>query len=550
MLLIIFSTRNSSLFLINDDVLIDHILSGRTFNVQGDVPPFISFILSKFINVLYAIFGTKLSIYGIFLFIINFLITIIIFNLTINSKNKIKVMLGFSLIIILLPTLFYSPTFTITAFLALGVGVLGLISYLDMEGKNFYIISFLIMVIVAGFLIRPPVLFGFTLFFGLFIVQRIIFSNRTTKVVSLITTLIIVLVFLIEKILQVNHLNKSIELSEYFKFTDLRAGLSFTNAIFKAQQLVIDGLIPNSPFSKVDFLLLLNWFNLDSSKFNFNNLNYVISYVDEFIGLKALFQLNIADNFNRLLVETSGLNKFWICFVTLIIILMGKYLLDFQYMSSIFLLFIGFLGGFYYLSAAGRLPYRTIFPIAILLLFSIFLFKEFNLFIQKKKVLAIIITFLTLFVIDFHYSNYFGFIQINKNNNSFLSFYKSRDYLLHQFIQNNRIIIAPIDVLPISIQGTSFKNIEWKSSKNSIPVDWTVGSPSWVAKVDQLGVLSNNVFISLAKNKNVYFVGSSDTAHLIEYFMNDNSISRGKLCSITNLNGLDVFTYQAKENDC
>jgi len=295
-LLIILSTRNSSLFLINDDVLIDHILSGRTFNVQGDVPPFISFILSKFINVLYAIFGTKLSIYGIFLYIINLFISLILLNIIIKSKYLIQIGLGSFLLIVLYPVLFYSPTFTITAFLAIGIGIIGLYVYLVQGGRNYLLISLLNMIIISGILVRPQAFFGYLVFFGPLIVYKIIKSEKFTKIIFSFSFTLMAFILLLNKFLKTNFLNKSPDYLNYFKFIELRAELSFTNAIFKAQQLIIDNSIPNSPFKSIDFLLLLNWFNLDKSKFNFVNFNYVIDFVDEYKGINAIFNTNNLDN--------------------------------------------------------------------------------------------------------------------------------------------------------------------------------------------------------------------------------------------------------------
>lgn len=549
MLLIILSTRNSSLFLINDDVLIDHILSGRTFNVQGDVPPFISFILSKFINVLYAIFGTKLSIYGIFLYIINLFISLILLNIIIKSKYLIQIGLGSFLLIVLYPVLFYSPTFTITAFLAIGIGIIGLYIYLVQGGRNYLLISLLNMIIISGILVRPQAFFGYLVFFGPLIVYKIIKSERFTKIIFSFSFSLIAFIFLLDKFLKTIFLNKSPDYLNYFKFIELRAELSFTNAIFKAQQLIIDNSIPNSPFKSIDFLLLLNWFNLDKSKFNFVNFNYVIDFVDEYKGINAIFNTNILDNIERLIIETSSLNKFWILFILFFVTFMGKNYFKLNILI-LGILFISFFSGFYFLSAAGRLPYRTIFPVAILLLSSLFVIQELTNKKPKNYISFIVICVLVLFSFDFHFSNYFGFKQIYKSNIDSLNFYQKREKELSIFLGDKNVIIAPIDVLPMSIQGTTYRNISWNSSNNSISIDWTAGSPSWNLKAHRLGINHENVFNSLSKTKNFYYAGTSDSAHILEDYMIQNNIKIGKLCSIANLNGLDVFTYQAKVNDC
>jgi hypothetical protein len=294
---------------------------------------------------------------------------------------------------------------------------------------------------------------------------------------------------------------------------------------------------------------LLNWFNLDKSKFNFVNFNYVIDFVDKYKGISAIFNTNILDNIERLIIETSSLNKFWILFILIFITLMGKNYLNLN-IRILGILFISFFSGFYFLSAAGRLPYRTIFPVAILLLSSLFIIQELNNRKPKNSTSFIVIFVLVIFSVDFHFSNYFGFKQIHKSNIDSLNFLQKREKELSIFLSNNNVIIAPLDVLPMSIQGTTYRNILWNSSTKSLSIDWTVGSPSWNLKAHRLGINHENVFRSLSKTKNFYYAGTSDSAHILEDYMIENNIEIGKLCSITNLSGLEVFNYQAKANDC
>jgi len=64
---------------------------------------------------------------------------------------------------------------------------------------------------------------------------------------------------------------------------------------------------------------------------------------------------------------------------------------------------------------------------------------------------------------------------------------------------------------------------------------------------------TNNLYNSLAKQENVYWVSNSYLAEILEMYMNDRNIYRGKLCSVAKLTGPDqaeIFTYQAKVEDC
>ena len=97
------------------------------------------------------------------------------------------------------------------------------------------------------------------------------------------------------------------------------------------------------------------------------------------------------------------------------------------------------------------------------------------------------------------------------------------------------------------------KNLEWKSGHSTLALDWSTFSPTWRGTVDKLGLDSNNVYNSLATQENVYWISNSYLAEILNMYMNDRQIYRGKLCSVAKLTGDDqaeIFTYQAKETDC
>ena len=95
-----------------------------------------------------------------------------------------------------------------------------------------------------------------------------------------------------------------------------------------------------------------------------------------------------------------------------------------------------------------------------------------------------------------------------------------------------------------------FKNIYWESSSKTLNIDWSVNSPSWNLRAQKLGLNSDNLFKSLATKKYFYYAGTEENSQILNYYMNDHAILRGKLCEIKDIQGLKLFTYQAKEKDC
>ena len=105
----------------------------------------------------------------------------------------------------------------------------------------------------------------------------------------------------------------------------------------------------------------------------------------------------------------------------------------------------------------------------------------------------------------------------------------------------------------MATQGVYFSNLNWESGKRTLALDWSTYSPSWRLTARNLELDSLNVYSSLATKKNVYWVSDAYLAEILNYYMNDRNIYRGKSCSVKKLSGKDnaeVFTYQAKETDC
>ena len=147
---------------------------------------------------------------------------------------------------------------------------------------------------------------------------------------------------------------------------------------------------------------------------------------------------------------------------------------------------------------------------------------------------------------------YLGTIGINSLNMKRFEFAQNRDQELTQALET-ATFIGPLAYFPINTQGSYFSNLNWKSGVNTVALDWSTFSPSWRAQVAKLNLDTNNLYNSLAKQENVYWVSNSYLAEILEMYMNDRQIYRGKLCSVAKLSGPDqaeIFTYQAKENDC
>lgn len=541
-------TQKYSIFLINDDVLIDQILSGRVSGNPSSTVPFISILLGKILYLFYKFAGDTTSLFGILLISVNLLIILVIINLTFFLKNKVYYLVGISIILLIIPTTLISPTFTITAFLAQGIGLISLIVYNINNGKNLYFYFSNVFLITIGFLIRPETFFGILLFLSPILLIIIIKLKRFIIIIKLAAYFLFL--NFIELLMRNSFIQNSDLIKDYLNFVDLRGSLSFTPALLKLHQLIISGEIQNSPFSNVDFILLQKWHVFDENIFNYENLNFIIMNVKNLIGIQGILNVDIMNVINRFNSEGSNFYQFLILTLILVLAINLKnknFLINgFLFLVTVFT----YMFGFYYLASVARLPYRTIFPLAILLIFTTYLFNQKNINSRNLNFFIVLTFVLSIFNINFHLKDEFGLSKILARNKQSLTYFKNRDDLLVKNLEKNEILISPIDNLPLSIQGTISRNISWKSSRNLISVDWSVNSPSWKSKVNKLGLDQENLYNSLARSKNVYYAGDSKTAKILDFYMNDHGILRGKFCKIKVIDNLEIFTYQASENVC
>ena len=151
-------------FFVNDDVLLSQMLSGEYTGKPSSGVTFISNILGNFISWFHQNNISRISIYGIILSILNLIILFAVIKIIQMKDNQTANWLGLSTLALIFPVLLISPTFTITAILLIGIGILGItLCIVRFHEKNIHFVFF-ILLIIAGILIRIDALYGNVIF--------------------------------------------------------------------------------------------------------------------------------------------------------------------------------------------------------------------------------------------------------------------------------------------------------------------------------------------------------------------------------------------------
>jgi hypothetical protein len=152
-------TERYAIFAINDDSVLERILSGRYALEANSIVSFMTLMLGKSISVFYSLFGTNFSWYGLFLLIINYLIGVAIIRLGSIDKRNYNIWITIMVLILITPFNILTPTYTVTSILSCGIGIIGLVYSLIRKVTNIEILFYMFLISV-GFLIRPEALLG------------------------------------------------------------------------------------------------------------------------------------------------------------------------------------------------------------------------------------------------------------------------------------------------------------------------------------------------------------------------------------------------------
>jgi hypothetical protein len=553
--LLTFLLRNITTWGVNDDFVIEQIINSREHPYLNSIVSFMSLPLGFLMAATYKIFGD----YNWYGFLITFsnlvflLATVYILN---SYNNRLIRNISISTLALVFPFLLLNPTYTVTSILLSFSGLFLFLNNIRMKSNKRAIFFFSGFVLALGIAIRIDSLVGLLVFFGPFaVIYTFINKIHKVKLVNLIlfvlpTLTLFVLQYAINFMVQSNN-DENIE---YLKWQENRHELFYTPAILKLHQNVAAGNVLKETWGDVEFTLLRNWAYSDQSVYSSKNLEIGRNFVDSYIGIKGL---NNADPLKVLETLFSYLNNVKLFILLSIGLLISSLVLsrNKSLFSGLTLpLFGSFLISFYYGAAVLRLPIRVTVPYLITFMLIVLFCAEISeiKYVNSKFFRVFIGLSTTLFLIWFTLFKAFGFLALLDINNVNLNWAKQRNAELIDFDSNAKFI-GPMVHMPSAASGPFLPIDNYSILRKSLVLSWSIFSPSWKSQARDLKINPENIYESLAKNKNLYFVSEPGLASVVDMYMNDHNILRGKMCPLYDLTGYDnakIFTFQAKETDC
>jgi hypothetical protein len=551
-----FLARNFTTWGINDDFVIEQIINSQNHSYSKSIVSFMSLPLGFLLSAIYKIFG-DMNWYGILISLSNLiflLITVHIFN---SYKNRIIRNISIVVIALIFPYLILNPTYTVTSILLSFSGFFLFLNSVKLKNNKGVIFLIAGSVLALGIAIRIDSLVGLLVFFGPFtIIYTFINKIHKLKLVNFIYFMIPTLTLLVLQ----SAINFTVQANndgniEYLKWQEIRHELFYTPAILKLHQNVASGSVLNDTWGDVEFTLLRNWAYGDQNVYSAQNLETGRNYVEKYIGIRGV----IISDPSTVLETLSGYLKDVKFFILISVFLLFLSLIIAK--NRIFFgcliapLVLSFLISFYYGAAVLRLPIRVTFPYLITFMLIVLFCVEIS-NVRKyansnffRSALGLLNIF---FLIWFTLFKSFGFISLLENNKVNLNWAKQRNIELLSFDSEAKFI-GPMVHLPSSASGPFLPNDNYSILQESLVLSWSNFSPTWKSQARELKIDPENFYESLAKNKNVYFVSEPGLASVVDMYMNDHNILRGKMCPLIDLRGYDnakIFTFRAVEGDC
>jgi len=551
-----FGLRNYTTWGVNDDFVIEQIINSQNHPYLNSIVSFMSLPLGFLIAAIYKVFGDN-HWYGILITLSNLIFILITVYILKSYSDKLIRNTSILVLAFIFPFLVLNPTYTVTSILLSFSGLFLLLNTLRVKNnqKAIYLVSG--FALALGIAIRIDSLFGLLVFFGPFTLIYIfinkIFTVKLTNIFLFIlpTVSLLVLQYAINFMVVVN--NK--ENLEYLKWQEVRHELFYTPAILKLHQNVAAGKVLNKTWGDVEFTLLRNWAYGDQSVYSSQNLQTGRNFVDSYIGVRGVTNAHPLTVIETLTGYLKDVKSF--VFSSLVLLIFGLLISSNKILFSglVTPLVISFLISFYYGAAVLRLPMRVTIPYLIsfmlLVLFCIEISSLSKYATSRFFRTALGSTYI-LILIWFTIFKAFGFFSLLENNKVNLNWAKQRNTELLDFDSGAKFI-GPMVHMPSAASGPFISANNYPILHNSLVLSWSNFSPSWKSQARNIKIKPNNFYESLAKNKNLYFVSEPGLASVVDMYMNDHNIPRGRMCPLTNLSGYDnakIFTFQANESDC
>ena len=552
--LLTFLFRNFTTWGINDDFVIEQIINSQEHPYINSIVSFMSLPLGFLIAATYK-FGDN-NWYGILISFSNLVFLLTTVHVLNSYRNKTIRNISIFVLALVFPFLILNPTYTVTSILLSFSGLFLFINNIRVTNNKKAIFLISGFVLALGIAIRIDSLVGLLVFFGPFALIYI-FINKINKVklVNLIlfispTLILLILQYAINFAVQSNN-DENIE---YLRWQENRHELFYTPAILKLHQNVAAGNVLKDTWGDVEFTLLRNWAYGDQSVYSSKNLETGRNFVDSYIGIRGVNNADPLKVFETLISYLNDVKLFILLSIGLIISGLALSRNKFLFSGLTMPLVGSFLISFYYGAAVLRLPIRVTVPYLITFMLVVLFCADISgvKYVNSRFSRVFIGLSTTLFLTWFTLFKAFGFLSLLDINNVNLNWAKQRNTELIDFDANAKFI-GPMVHLPSAASGPFLFNNNYSSLKSSLVLSWSNFSPSWKSQARDLRINPENFYESLAKNKNLYFVSEPGLASVVDMYMNDHNILRGKMCPLYDLTGYDnakIFTFQAKETDC
>lgn len=511
---VLISIFNLSFFQNNDDVLIFSIADGSSYGFEDEFLIYPSIILGKLLTTLYDLYSS-LNWYFVLLSATQAMSLLTILT---SIKAKFKTRYDFFLLISLIffsSIIFFSLQYTQTAIFTAGLGAL---LALTSEGSKTKYLAIFLMFIGSLWRFEAAILAIATVSIIYFVLNpKIFFIKRTLILPITFGIILITQIFAVRFLTPFNDQNNN----SFLAFNSARESVQGFSPTRDTESILFQAAKEIS-WTRNDFdLSQKSSYAANSEIYNESSFSYISDarYGEDLYN----FTLNLIDNYISIILENHlYLILFILFFMLLIIHVYSK--LDILKLFTVYILLNIIL---LIILAMGKLPERILWPLLIVVLFTLFLSRLMAndrseyLFFKKSFSKIIMPIFVILLIINVF--NHLSIIRAefwwkHAVENREKGFDRIISYTPDKPIVSFSSFYSPLFKLSNPLLGpTQQPNIREKL----IIIGWPNQSPSYINNLTNLGI-SEDLFMSIAEGEAYLAIGKIEDLQMVDQYLQEN----------------------------
>jgi hypothetical protein len=532
-----FLLNYSSIYGVNDDFLLNEMLSGNYVNEFLTHVTYIQQPVTGLINLLYLI-NPQVNFYA---YLLLFLVNISLFNVSFanyrTNDNEFKFISNIIWAIssfFILSWFILSPTFTAASILICSSTLLLVYTSINKNNAHKYLYIYAIFLWIFGYFLRVKggvsslITWMPIIFIEIYLKRNLLIKIIAQKYKIFLKVLSVCALLFIFSNLDINY-NKNY--SNYLKYNAARQELTNTTRIVELADLKSD-----INWTDEQYNIFIESAYADKVNFGYEKLANAISLTSSSQGISGLINpiVSVSARINNL----KAFYSFFACiFILPLVYFTFASRLNRSSLMKFLLIYACNSFAIYFILATGKFEERVIFPLILNFWMLLFTIKSENKINNYFKFIPVA---LSLIILVFSFENLthkpIYYKEKNKWNTRANDFWRTQESALES-LPSDSVFIGPLSSFRSNWTNPFLGNpdVEFKY----LSLGWHTFSPAWEQKRQSLLGDKDSIYVSLVSKKNVYWFSDPTTASYFFDYLQSIQLLKGEPKIISSIGDKD-----------